>query len=43
VADEPSDTCFELYPAQAQALDCFDHPYAYRAVDPMAAPELVAA
>jgi hypothetical protein len=43
VADEPGDSYFELSPAPAQALDCFYHPYAYAALDPMAATELLAA
>jgi hypothetical protein len=43
VADEPRDWYFELYPAPAQALECFYHPYAYAALDPMAGSELLAA
>jgi hypothetical protein len=43
VADEPSDSYFELYPPPTKALDCFYHPYAYAALDPTAAAELLAA
>jgi hypothetical protein len=43
VADELRDSYFELYPSAAQALDCFYHPFAYAALDPNAAPELLAA
>jgi hypothetical protein len=43
VADEPSDSYFELCPAPDQALDCFYHPYAYAGVDTLAEPELLPA
>jgi hypothetical protein len=43
VGNEPGDSYFELSPAPDQALDCFYHPYAYAALDPLAGPVLLAA
>ena len=43
VGDEKRNSYFELSPRRDQALDCFYHPYAYAARDPLAEPVLLAA